>query len=176
MSELYYNLLSQYKNKSYWIDDNGLMGVILFNEDPFTIKTMWVKFKYSKLSLVDGEYIMDIIAFVKYALSRGYDWRLYGKPEWQEIEPKKKTPFMKPRILIKEDKIISPEELVRKVMIKHAEPMKMYEVVNEIARTVALVPDGLKREIYAKQLSSEFNLDYSVLKNKIEFKHKNGKK
>jgi len=97
MSELYQNLLSRYKNRSYWIDDYGTMGVILFNEDPFTIKTMWVKYKYSKLSLVNGEYIMDIIAFVKYALSRGYDWHLYGKPEWQEIEPKKKKKFMKPK-------------------------------------------------------------------------------
>ena len=97
MSELYQNLLNRYKNRSYWIDDYGTMGVILFNEDPFTIKTMWVKYKYSKLSLVNGEYVMDIIAFVKYALSRGYDWRLYGKPEWQEIEPKKKKKFMKPR-------------------------------------------------------------------------------
>ena len=171
MSELYENLMNQYKNSIKYIDSNGLKGIILFNEPEFTVKKMWVTTAYG----TKVPYI-DIIEFVKDAIRKGFDWRLYGQPEWEALKPKKKKKFMKPRALINEIKIDSPQELVRKAMIKHAEPMKMYEVVNEIARTIALVPDGLKREIYAKQLSSEFNLDYSVLKNKIEFKHKNLKK
>ena len=97
MSELYANLLLRYRNRSYWKDDNGVKGVILFNEKPFAIKTLLVKYKYSKLSLVDGEYKFDLIAFVKYALTRGYDWKLYGEPQWKAIEPKKTKKFMKPR-------------------------------------------------------------------------------
>jgi hypothetical protein len=97
MSELYENLLNRYRNRSYWIDDYGVKGVILFNEKPFTIKKLLVKYKYSKLSLVNGEYKFDLIAFVKYALSRGYDWGLYGEPEWKAISPKKKKKFIKPK-------------------------------------------------------------------------------
>ena len=91
------------------------MGVILFNEDEFTIKKLWVKFKYSKLCLIESidqetlglngkhftykknTYKINIIDFVKYALTRGYDWKLFGKPEWEAIEPEKKKKFMKPK-------------------------------------------------------------------------------
>ena len=97
MSELYENLLIRYRNRSYWIDDYGTMGVILFNENPDTIKRLFVKYKYSKLSLVDGKYLIDLIEFVKYALMRGYDWKLYGKPQWEAIEPEKRKKFMKPK-------------------------------------------------------------------------------
>ena len=97
MSELYENLLYRYKNRSYWIDDYGVKGVILFNEKPFDIKTFLVKYKYSKLSLINGKYKFNLIAFVTYALTRGYDWKLFGEPEWKAIEPKKKKKFMKPK-------------------------------------------------------------------------------
>ena len=58
---------------------------------------MFVKYKYSKLSLIEGEYKINLIEFVLYALKRGYDWRLFGKPQWEEIAPKKKKKFMKPK-------------------------------------------------------------------------------
>jgi len=113
--ELYANLLIRYSNRSYWKDDNGLKGIILFNEKPSEIKRLWVKYKYSKFGYsetIDIElvkrngvriplkkdiYKIDIIEFVKFALTRGYDWRLYGEPEWKAIEPKKTKKFMKPK-------------------------------------------------------------------------------
>jgi len=111
MSELYENLLIRYENRSYWIDDNDLKGVILHNETIDKIREMWVKFKYFKFSLVKkvgvvvengysinrDVYKICIIEFVKYALTRGYDWKLFGQPEWEEIAPKKKKKFIKPR-------------------------------------------------------------------------------
>ena len=92
MSEVYANLLIRYRHKSFWIDDNGLKGVILFNEDPFTIKKMLVTFKYSQ---PNNKFC--IIEFVKEALTKGFDWKLYGQPEWEALKPKKKKRFIKPK-------------------------------------------------------------------------------
>jgi hypothetical protein len=79
------------------------------------MRKMWIKYKYSKFGYVkttqieliksNGEriplnkeiYEIDIIEFVKYALTRGYDWKLFGEPDWKAIEPQKKKKFMKPR-------------------------------------------------------------------------------
>jgi len=115
MSELYQNLLNRYNNSIKYIDGYGLKGIILFNEPIDKIRTMWVKYKYSKLSLIEEKeevmkqpnglnitvnrnvYKINIIEFVEYAISKGYDWRLYGQPQWESIEPKKKTKFMKPK-------------------------------------------------------------------------------
>ncbi len=41
MSKIYENLLYRYKNRSYWIDDYGVKGVMLLNEKPFDVKTMF---------------------------------------------------------------------------------------------------------------------------------------
>jgi hypothetical protein len=74
------------------------MGVILFNEKKKTVKHMLIKYKFSKFGLnQDGNYLFNIIDFVKYALTKGFDWKLYGKPEWEAIEPKKRKKFMKPK-------------------------------------------------------------------------------
>ena len=99
MSELYVNLSFRYQNKSFWIDDNGLKGVILHNESLQKVKTMLVRFKYSKYCLdkETGEYKFDLIEFVKLALTKGYDWRLFGKPEWEALKPKSKPKFIKPK-------------------------------------------------------------------------------
>jgi hypothetical protein len=136
MSELYQNLSNRYSNSIKFIDDFDLKGIILFNEPIEQVRKMWVKYKYSKFSLVDEKeetinnpilkfapifksannigklpkvigrknitvdrsvYKIDIIEFVKYALTRGYDWKLFGKPQWEAIEPKKKKKFMKPK-------------------------------------------------------------------------------
>jgi hypothetical protein len=114
-----------------------LKGIILFNEPIERVRKMWMKYKYSKFSLIEERpdkiidspilefppifeshlnidalpkvvgrrklrfsqdvYKINIIEFVKYAITRGYDWRLYGQPEWEAIEPKKKQKFMKPK-------------------------------------------------------------------------------
>jgi hypothetical protein len=50
-----------------------------------------------KLTVNQDIYKIDIIEFVKYAITRGYDWKLFGQPQWEEIEPKKKQKFMKPK-------------------------------------------------------------------------------
>ena len=97
--ELYEHLLIRYRNSIKYIDDYDIKGIILFNEPVEQIKRMFIKFKFSKYSLVDGEYKINIITFVKYALKRGYDWKLFGQPEWKAIKPKKKKKFMKPRKL-----------------------------------------------------------------------------
>ena len=136
MSELYQNLSNRYRNSIKYIDDYDLKGIILFNEPIEQIRKMWIKYKYSKFSLIEKKeetidspilefapifesadnigklptvigrrnitvdrsvYKIDIIEFVKYAITRGYDWRLYGQPEWEAIEPKKKKKFMKPK-------------------------------------------------------------------------------
>ena len=54
---------------------------------------MWVTTKYCR----DTEPYIDIIEFVKDAIAKGFDWRLYGQPEWEEIKPKKRKKFMKPK-------------------------------------------------------------------------------
>lgn len=113
--ELYQHLKIRYRNSIKLIDDNGTKGIILFNETPQQIRKMFIKYKYSKfgykeeveieLIKTDGTriplkkriYEIDIIEFVKYALTRGYDWKLFGEPEWKEIEPQKKKKFLKPR-------------------------------------------------------------------------------
>ncbi len=97
MSELYQNLLFRYSNNIKYIDDFGVKGIILFNEPMSQMRRMFVKYKYCKLSLIEGEYKINLIEFVLYAIERGYDWRLFGKPQWEEIEPKKKKKFMKPK-------------------------------------------------------------------------------
>lgn len=98
MSEIYHNLSIRYKNKVYLIDDFNVKGVILCNEEKKTVKYMLIKYKFSKFGLhEDGSYLFNIIDFVKYALTRNYDWKLYGKPEWEAIEPKKRKKFMKPK-------------------------------------------------------------------------------
>ena len=61
------------------------------------MRKMFIKYKYSKYSLINGEYKIDLIEFVKYALTKGYDWKLFGKEQWEEIEPKKRKKFIKPR-------------------------------------------------------------------------------
>jgi hypothetical protein len=104
---------------------------------------MWIKYKYSKFSLVEKNivtekqpilqfapvfedaknidkppkvigsrnitidrsiYKIDIVEFVKYAITRGYDWKLFGQPQWEEIAPKKKRKFMKPKPFLKRKK------------------------------------------------------------------------
>jgi len=113
--ELYQNLQIRYRNSVKRIDDNGLKGIILFNETPQQMREMWIKYKYSKFGYKEtvefeliksnGEripqkkniYEIDIIEFVKFGLKRGYDWKLFGQPEWEELQPKKKKKFMKPR-------------------------------------------------------------------------------
>lgn len=115
--ELYQSLLSRYNNKLYLVDDYGFKGVVLFNEPKETVKRFLVLFKASKLSFVETTYVesfipwkkktvklkydlhkFDLVKFVTYALERGYDWKLYGHVEWDEIRPKKKKKFMKPKI------------------------------------------------------------------------------
>lgn len=111
MSELYENLSIRYKNRAFMIDDYGLKGVILHNESKNRLKEMWIKYKYSKFCFIETirlksfkidcdwkVYKIDIIEFVKYALTRGYDFKLYGQPEWEEIAPKTRTKFIKPKI------------------------------------------------------------------------------
>lgn len=103
----------RYKNKWKAIDDNGLKGIILFNEPIEVVKKMFIRYKHS--NIVGYETIMVkrghgfgfthkkplhkicIIEFVKDALAKGYDWRLYGQPEWEAIEPEKKKKFIKPK-------------------------------------------------------------------------------
>ena len=99
MSELYVNLSLRYQNKIFLIDDDGLKGVILMNETKARIREMLVRYKYSKYGLDEksGEYRLKLIEFVKFALTKGYDWKLYGKPQWEEIAPKKRKKFIKPR-------------------------------------------------------------------------------
>jgi hypothetical protein len=114
MSDLYLNLSLRYRNKIRLIDDNELKGIILFNDKVSDVKKMFVQFKYSKKSLINEEttfikrgfegfkstkktYKVCIIEFVKYALTKGYDWKLYGQPEWEAIEPTKKKKFINPR-------------------------------------------------------------------------------
>ena len=112
---LYQNLLIRYRNSIKFIDDNELKGIILFNEEIPDLRRMWIKYKYSKFGYVktidielvtsNGKripqkkdiYEIDIIEFVKYGLSRGYDWKLFGQPQWEELQPKKKKRFMKTR-------------------------------------------------------------------------------
>lgn len=114
--DLYQNLLMRYSNQIYLIDDYGTKGVILCNEPKERIMRMFLKYKSHKLSFVQTKeiksfvpwlnkivtfkhdvYKIDIIEFVKFALVRGYDWKLYGEPEWEDIRPKKKKKFIKPR-------------------------------------------------------------------------------
>lgn len=115
MSELYGNLLFRYRYQWKVIDDNGLKGIILFNEPKPIMRRLWCKFKYSDKCYVKTETIMIkrghgfgfkhkkpiheicIIEFVKFGLTRGYDWKLYGQPEWEAIEPEKKIKFIKPK-------------------------------------------------------------------------------
>ena len=35
------------------------------------------------------------IEFVKDALIKGFDWKLYGQPEWEALKPKKRNKFIK---------------------------------------------------------------------------------
>jgi len=113
--DLYQSLLIRYRNNIKLIDDNELKGIILFNEEIPDLRRMWIKYKYSKFGFtetIDIElvksngkripqkkdiYKIDIIEFVKYGLTRGYDWKLFGQPEWEALQPKKKKRFMKPR-------------------------------------------------------------------------------
>lgn len=134
--DLYRNLLMRYANQIYLIDDYETKGVILCNETREKVMTLFYKFKYHNISLVEKKteiinspilkfpsifensdnidelpkaigwrkitinrdvYKIDIIEFVKFALIRGYDWKLYGEPEWNEIRPKKKKKLIKPK-------------------------------------------------------------------------------
>ena len=115
MSELYLNLSLRYRNSWKVIDSNGLKGIILFNETYRELRTMWAKYKYCDESITGYETIMvrrgygggflhkkpiyhiDLIEFVKDALTKGHDWKLYGQPEWEAIEPVKKKKFINPK-------------------------------------------------------------------------------
>ena len=116
MLEPYEALCSRYPNRMFLIDDNGLKAVLLCTEPVNKIKRMIVKFKYSKFGFVSEkevehynlltknkivskikEYKFDLVEFVTYALSRGYDFKLYGEVEWKEIAPEKKKKFIKPK-------------------------------------------------------------------------------
>ena len=52
---------------------------------------------YRKLIVNRSVYKIDIIEFAKFALNKGYDWQVYGEPEWNAIRPKKKKKLIKPR-------------------------------------------------------------------------------
>jgi len=173
MSGLYESLLNQYKNRSYWIDNSGTKGVILHNEPVDEVKKLIALYK------VSNNMVFKIIEFVKEELTKGKDWRLYGKPEWEEVEktaPKKKKKFIKPKAKHTHgfgENDITPQELIRKAKLKVMEPMTMYNVLDEMARTISLIPDQLKREVYVKKLSMEFDFDYEVLKKQVNIKRKN---
>lgn len=125
--------------------------------------------------IIETNHFFSIEKFVIYGLERGYDWEVYGRPQWEAIQPEKKKRFIKPKIKKEEVKLDSPKELIEKVIKKHLNPTKLYDVLDEMSRTIALIPSQLKREIYVKQLSNDFNFDYEVLKNQVEFKRNNFK-
>ena len=129
----YEELMYRYSNSIKFIDSYGLKGIILFNEPIDQVRKMWLKYKFSKYSLIEKKnkiieapilefpsileksnklpriigrkkitinqdvYRINIIDFVKFAITKGYDWRLFGQPEWEAIEPKKKKKFIKPK-------------------------------------------------------------------------------
>jgi len=159
MSELYENLLNRYKNSSYWKDDNNVMGVILFNEDPFTIKKMLVTFKYSS---PDNK--LDLVKFVTDALNKGFDWKLFGKPEWEAIEPKKKKPFMKPKNKFIQGMVSSK--------IENNTPL-LDEILNNSALSISCIPNLIHRDVHIRSIADTFGFSYDKIKELVNNHLKN---
>ena len=108
---------------------------------------MLITFKYNQ-----PDHKFCIIEFVKDALIKGFDWKLYGQPEWEALKPKKRKKFIRPNIRKVTANIPTPRELVDAAIKKHLQPSKMYDILDEMARTIALVPDPLRREVYVDNL------------------------
>ena len=84
---------------------------------------------------------------------------------WQRINKKHKVKKVTTNIP-------TPRELVDAAIKKHLQPSKMYDILDEMARTIALVPDPLRREVYVKSLSDEFKFDIETLRNQVNYKRK----
>jgi len=89
--------------------------------------------KFFDKEITEVEYKFNIVDFVKYGLTKGFDWRLYGRVEWEEMQPQKKKKFMKPKTssIIKGD--------------NHS------LLVHEMARTISLIPNELKRAVFIEE-------------------------
>ena len=140
-------------------------NIVMIN--PIKKKPEGYKIELIEKKVTETTYFFSIEKFVIFGLERGYDWEVYGRPQWKAIQPVIKKRFIKPKF--KKDEVIldSPKELVEKAKKKFLEPSKLYDILDEMSRTISLIPNQLKREVYINQLSKEFNFDYEVLKKQV---------
>jgi len=113
------DLQIRYKKRIFLKDDYDKKYVLYFNfETKDMIMDLLMSYKFNKLSITDKQeteitvtrankeytlkqnpyvYKLNIEEFYKYGLSRGKDWRLFSKDEYQELNKDAKPKLFKRR-------------------------------------------------------------------------------
>lgn len=104
-------------------------NIVMIN--PIKKKPEGYKIELIEKKVTETTFFFSIEKFVIFGLERGYDWEVYGRPQWEAIQPIKKKKFMSTK---------------NKININSNEVK--FSVASEIAKSIICMPDRLKQEAY----------------------------